>query len=81
VDIDFSMAEALYTGILFDTGCFIYPKTTAITFAIARELVRKGVEPNAVYAHVFESNSISALVLQARVLSTLELASILMSPS
>ena len=74
VDIDFAIAEALYTGILYDTGCFIYPKTTAITFAIARELVRKGVEPNAVYAHVFESNSISALILHARVLSTLELA-------
>jgi bifunctional oligoribonuclease and PAP phosphatase NrnA len=73
-EIDFATAEALYTGILFDTGCFIYPKTTAVTFGIARELVTRGVEPNAVYAHVFESNSISALVLHARVLSTLELA-------
>ena len=45
-----------------------------MTFAIARELVTRGVEPNAVYAHVFESNSISALILHARVLSTLELA-------
>ena len=44
------------------------------TFAIARDLVQKGVQPNAVYAHVYESNSISALLLQSRVLSTLELA-------
>jgi bifunctional oligoribonuclease and PAP phosphatase NrnA len=73
VEIDYPMAEALYTGILFDTGCFIYPKTTALTFSIARDLVTRGVEPNAVYAHVYESNSISALILHSRVLSTLEL--------
>jgi len=73
-EIDFPIAEALYTGIIYDTGGFIYPKTTAVTFAIARELVQKGVQPNAVYTHVYESNSISALVLQSRVLSTLELA-------
>ncbi len=74
VEIDFSMAEALFTGIIYDTGSFIYPKTTAITFAIARDLVQKGVQPNAIYTHVYESNSISALLLQSRVLSTLELA-------
>jgi bifunctional oligoribonuclease and PAP phosphatase NrnA len=73
VEIDYEIAEALYTGILFDTGCFIYPKTTAITFAIARDLVNRGVQPNAVYAHVYESNSISALILHSKVLSTLEL--------
>jgi bifunctional oligoribonuclease and PAP phosphatase NrnA len=72
--IDLPIAEALYTGIIYDTGCFIYPKTTAVTFDIARHLVEQGVQPNAVYAHVYESNSVSALVLQSRVLSTLELA-------
>jgi phosphoesterase RecJ-like protein len=74
VEIDFPMAEALYTGIIYDTGSFIYPKTTAITFDIARDLVQKGVQPNSVYTHVYESNSVSALLLQSRVLSTLELA-------
>jgi phosphoesterase RecJ-like protein len=74
VEIDLPVAEALYTGIIYDTGCFIYPKTTAITFAIARDLVHRGVQPNAVYTQVYESNSISALLLQSRVLSTLQLA-------
>ncbi len=68
------MAQALYTGILFDTGCFIYPKTTALTFEIARDLVSLGVKPNFIYAKVYESNSISALMLQSRVLATLELS-------
>jgi phosphoesterase RecJ-like protein len=74
VAIDYGIALALYTGLVYDTGSFIYPKTTALTFEIARDLVSLGVDPNGVYASVYESNSISALVLQARVMSTLELA-------
>ncbi|MBE3064103.1 MAG: bifunctional oligoribonuclease/PAP phosphatase NrnA [Spirochaetes bacterium] len=74
VELDFLTAQALYTAIVYDTGSFIYPKTTALTFEIARDLVSRGVQPNTVYANVYESNSISALVLQSRVLSTLELA-------
>jgi phosphoesterase RecJ-like protein len=74
VQIDLPIAEALYTGILFDTGCFIYPKTTALTFEIARDLVSIGVKPNFVYSRIYESNSISALILQSAVLSTLELS-------
>lgn len=73
VPIDFLTAQALFAAIVFDTGSFVYPKTTALTFEIARDLVSRGVEPNTVYSNVYESNSISALVLQSRVLSTLEL--------
>ncbi len=73
IAIDYQTALALFTGIVYDTGSFIYPKTTALTFEIARDLVSLGVEPNYVYAKIYESNSISALVLQSRVLSTLEL--------
>jgi len=73
VAIDYPIALALYTAIVYDTGSFIYPKTTALTFGIARDLVERGVEPNLVYANVYESNSIPALVLHSRVLATLEL--------
>ena len=73
IQIDFPITQALYTAIVYDTGSFIYPKTTALTFEIARDLVTHGVEPNLVYSHIYESNSISALVLQSRVLATLEL--------
>jgi phosphoesterase RecJ-like protein len=73
IEIDFTIAQALYTAIVYDTGSFIYPKTTATTFEIARDLVSRGVEPNKVYTQIYESNSISALILQSRVLSTLEL--------
>lgn len=67
------MAIALYTGIIYDTGCFVYPKTTAFTFSAAEQLVRAGADPNSLYTAIYESNSISSLKLQAKVLSTLEL--------
>jgi phosphoesterase RecJ-like protein len=73
VEIDTEIAVALYTGIMYDTGSFIYPKTSAKTFDIAHKLVAAGVKPNDMYQHIYESNSIPALRLQSRVLSTLEL--------
>jgi Exopolyphosphatase-related proteins len=74
VTVDLPIAQALYSGIVYDTGCFVYPKTTALTFEIARDLVRAGVNPNFVYSRIYESNSVSALMLQSRVLTTLELS-------
>ena len=73
VEVDLPIAEALFVGIVYDTGSFIYPKTTAKTFAIAESLVSKGVSPNEVYTHLYESNSVSSLMLQSRVLGSLEL--------
>jgi phosphoesterase RecJ-like protein len=73
LELDLTMARALYMGILYDTGSFIYPKTTAVTFEIAHDLVSLGVRPNDTYVSVYESNSISSLVLMSKVLATLEL--------
>ena len=73
LEIDFKIAQALYVGIVYDTGSFIYPKTTAKTFSIAYELVSKGVLPNNIYSKIYESNSVSALKLQSKVSSTLKL--------
>lgn len=72
-EIDFKISQALYVGIVYDTGSFIYPKTTAKTFFIAYELVSKGVVPNDIYSRIYESNSVSALKLQSSVSSTLKL--------
>jgi phosphoesterase RecJ-like protein len=71
-EIDFPTAQALYVGIVYDTGSFIYPKTSAKTLLIGHYLVSIGVNPNYVYRKIYESNSISALKLQSAVLSTLE---------
>ncbi len=75
LDIDLTeiMAQALYTGIIYDTGCFVYPKTTAYTFQAARKLVEAGAKPYDMYSAIYESNSVSSLKLQSKVLATLEL--------
>ncbi len=73
IEIDIKIAQALFMAIVYDTGSFIYPKTTAVTFEIARDLVSIGVNPNHIHSKVYESNSISSLLLQSKVLSTLEL--------
>ncbi len=73
IEISIDIAQPLYVGIVYDTGSFIYPKTSEKTFKIAYNLVKSGVSPNFVYQKIYESNSISSLILQSKVLSTLEL--------
>jgi len=73
IELTLPIAEALFTGIVYDTGSFIYPKTTPRTFMIAYVLSKVGVNPNKIYQKIYESNSVSALRLQSKVLSTLEL--------
>ena len=73
VKIDLAMAQALFAAIVFDTGSFVYPKTTAVTFQIAQALVARGVVSNEVYSRIHESKSVSSLLLKARVLGSLEL--------
>jgi len=73
IELSLKICSALYVGIVYDTGSFIYPKTTAKTFHIAYDLVSRGVNPNYVYSKLYESNTISSLVLQSKVLSSLKL--------
>lgn len=72
-DFNFKMAQALYTGIVFDTGSFRYPKTTSETFMIASHLVSLGVDPFNVYEHLYESNSLSSFQLRGRILASMEI--------
>ena len=73
LEISYEVARALFVAIVFDTGSFVYPKTTALTFGIARDLVAKGVNPNEMYGRVYESNSVTSLRLQSKVFASLEL--------
>jgi phosphoesterase RecJ-like protein len=68
-------AEAVFAGIVYDTGSFAYPKTGERTFACALELVQQGVKPYVVHNRMYESSSIGVLILQKTVFSSLELHS------
>lgn len=67
------LTEAMFTGIVYDTGSFIYPKTSAQTFAIAHKLVLNGARPNFVYSNLYESKSTESLKLRTMVGKSLEL--------
>jgi phosphoesterase RecJ-like protein len=66
-------AVAAYAGIVYDTGFFAYSKTTARTFKAALSLVENGVNPHDVYSKLNENSSNNALMLQRKVLSTMEI--------
>jgi len=67
------VGDALYTGILFDTGSFHYQKTTPYTFYIASKIVESGTSPNDLYVLLYEHQSIEYLKITSYVLSTLRL--------
>ncbi len=66
-------AEAVFSGIVYDTGSFAYAKTGERSFACARDLVARGVNPYKIHNLMYESSSIGALILQKLVFASLEL--------
>jgi phosphoesterase RecJ-like protein len=73
-ELPLDAAEAIFAGIVYDTGSFSYPKTGERTFACALELVRRGVVPYELHNRMYESSSPGVLILQKAVVSSLELA-------
>lgn len=51
------IAESLYTGILTDTGSFRFDNITPEAFEMAAELMRYGVKPSEIYAHIYENST------------------------
>ncbi len=72
VPIETDAAQALFTGIVFDTGSFAYQKTSAETFRIGSELLEAGASPVAAHEMMNWNRSQAALLLRKMVLSTLE---------
>ncbi|MBI9098728.1 MAG: bifunctional oligoribonuclease/PAP phosphatase NrnA [Spirochaetaceae bacterium] len=73
INIALDIAIAIYTGIIYDTGSFAYPKTNAFAFHIAEHLVKIGVIPNWVYSKLYESKSIESIILQTLVHQNMKL--------
>lgn len=64
VVLDKPIAEALYTAVSTDTGCFRYANTTANSFAVAADCVNAGVDVFTRNQELFETNSLGRLRLQ-----------------
>ena len=72
--IDFPpyVAEALYTAIMTDTGGFRFSNTTSTILKYCSELVEHGADCSSIYERVYASHAPQALLLQARIWSTLK---------
>ena len=62
--LDVAMAEALYTAVSTDTGCFRYANTTAETLRAAADCLEAGAKTFALNQILFETNSLGRLRLQ-----------------
>jgi len=71
--LSFKSAQAIYAGMLFDTGSFRYPKTSAETYRIAAHCMELGANPFDIYEHIYESNSLSSFTLRSMMLAKMEI--------
>jgi phosphoesterase RecJ-like protein len=67
-----TIAEALYVGLITDTGRFMYENTGPRAHQMAAELIEAGVDVHRIYHHVYEDVPYPKLALLARGLSNVE---------
>jgi phosphoesterase RecJ-like protein len=67
-----NIAEALYVGLITDTGRFMYQNTTARAHLMAAELIEAGVDVRQMYRRVYEDVPYGKLALLARGLAKVE---------
>jgi phosphoesterase RecJ-like protein len=67
-----AIANALYVGLVTDTGRFMYENTTPVAHEMAAELIAAGVEPHKVYRQLWEDLPFRRLQLLQRALASVE---------
>ena len=72
VEIAPEMAEALYVGMVTDTGKFMYENTNARTHRIAAELIEAGVTIDETYRRLYEHVPVEKLRLLSRALEGIQ---------
>lgn len=73
VEIDSDIANALYTGVATDTGCFKFSNTTANSHIIAADLIKHGADFNDINRIMFDTKSHSRLQVEQYVYSNVTL--------
>ncbi|HEV2724387.1 MAG TPA: bifunctional oligoribonuclease/PAP phosphatase NrnA [Thermoleophilaceae bacterium] len=64
------IGDALYVGLVTDTGRFMYENTSPAAHRMAAELIEAGVAPHQVHRRLFEDLPYSRLLLLARALGS-----------
>lgn len=73
VKLDKQLAEALYTAVSTDTGCFRYANTTAHSFTVAAACAEAGGDLHTINQNVFDTNSLARLKMQSWIIENLRL--------
>jgi phosphoesterase RecJ-like protein len=72
VKVDLPLAEAIYTGIVYDTGRFSFSNTTARDHIICGKMVQIGVDPAEITSKIFFEHSFESVKTIGRGLSSME---------
>jgi bifunctional oligoribonuclease and PAP phosphatase NrnA len=72
VELTQSIAEALYVGLVTDTGKFMYENTGSSAHVMAADLIGAGIDVNEIYRRLYEGVPQGKLELLARGLSAVE---------
>lgn len=73
VEIDRDMANAIYTGICTDTGCFKFSNVTSATMRAAAELMDMGCDSSEINRVMFDTKSMARIKMERAVLESLTL--------
>jgi phosphoesterase RecJ-like protein len=65
--------DALYVAVSTDTGSFQYPSTTAKTYDMAADLIRRGLDVGTINSKTYDNHPFRRLELLRALLNTLEL--------
>ncbi|WP_319370771.1 bifunctional oligoribonuclease/PAP phosphatase NrnA [uncultured Ilyobacter sp.] len=68
IEIDKSIGEAIYTGVVNDTGNFAHSNVTRDTFLLASDLLERGVDNSKIVREFYNSKSMSTLRLMGKAL-------------
>ncbi|WP_051489106.1 DHH family phosphoesterase [Peptoclostridium acidaminophilum] len=71
--VDSAIASCLYTGLITDTGNFMYSNAGADSFKMACEIMKIGIDKDSIVKNLFQSNSYSRMKLLGDALETLSL--------
>ncbi len=66
--------DAIYVAVSTDTGSFQYGSTTARTYEMAADLIRRGLDVGKINADTYDSNPFRKIELMRALLNTLEIS-------
>jgi phosphoesterase RecJ-like protein len=72
VEVTRQLGEALYIGLVTDTGKFMFENTTPAAHRMAAELIAAGVQPQVIHQRLYEGLPFSRIQLLARALAAVQ---------